>query len=1231
MPATNQTPTIQTTTIEEVLKTIDAKAGDNLSAKGTLFEDFVVKVLPHQKDYNIQTATRWKDWDNRQATTGKDAKDIGIDIIAHDTDGNLVAIQCKNFNPNTSVQKSDIDSFLNESSTDTYHHRIIIATTEKYGTNAQSTIHKKGQKSVQLITLSDLDQWQIPADWQGKTTPPAKKTPHPYQAEAIAQSTTHYQTESRGQLIMACGTGKTYTSLKIAERLAGTQNYLVLFLMPSLSLVKQTLREWAMNAQNRITPFVVCSDTTINKRHKDEEDITADLLQVPITTNARHLVNAYRSATSKGIRVIFSTYQSIETIKQAQDIGLPEFNLAIADEAHRTVGTESKISEDAKARLFSLINKQDYIKATKRLYMTATPKVYTDALKRKTNEYDFYSMDDELTYGKAFYRLDFGRAVRKKLLSDYKVTVMFVPEDRIKEQIDGFDAHNPKDKENAIMVGTYQALHNQGKGNKGKRLYKAVAFCSFIGISERLERNFQIANKNNADWLEKDFRCEVRHVDGTQTANERAGHIAWLKKGGEETSHTCHILSNAKCLSEGVDVPALDAIAFIAPYKSQVDIIQAIGRVMRKAEGKQEGYVILPVFTRQYKDIDSLDEPDYQKVIQALKALRSHDKRIDIAINHLQRKANGEVIEPEEEEDYPTIDIAQAFDDLIPQTDLTEEQIQGNLAFDKLKQAIVAKIVEKVGSKRYWDIDGKNLAEFHPHIVAKIQHTISQKPDVANAFNSFLANIRKTISDNITSQEAVDILAQDLAVSPIFIDLFGKNVTVQDNPVWQGIHQVTKHFEDLKQEIEEKLGDFYDSVKGYARGAKTAKQKQELLKDLYEKFFKNAFAKDAERLGVAYTPIELVDFTLRSVNHILSQEFGRTLGDKNVPILDPFTGTGSFISRLLNTATDTTTPNDPSVIPTSHFQSRHSYPVFTGRRIQEQQSTPPVAGEPTSNPDTQNTQPSIEGHTQTKKQAELAKQQEQDQLIDAYSLKHKYLNEIWANEINILPYYMAEMNIEASYFERAATGYQNFQGLVLTDTFKTDEKTQPLEIEYFSENNERRDAQNQANIQIIVGNPPWSRMQRSENDANKNIVYENLDHRIRQTYAETSNQTNMNALYDSYVRAIRWASDRIKDQGIIGLVTNGGFIDGNVFDGFRKSVAKEFTDIYVVHCRGNIRAKMLKSEYAEKEGENVFGVMVPVAVTIFVKNPHKHVDSGLKASTPPPPPEILRQPSTTLI
>ncbi|MEQ1545966.1 type ISP restriction/modification enzyme, partial [Methyloglobulus sp.] len=628
--------------------------------------------------------------------------------------------------------------------------------------------------------------------------------------------------------------------------------------------------------------------------------------------------------------------------------------------------------------------------------------------------------------------------------------------------------------------------------------------------------------------------------DGTYNATQRNSLLSWLKE--ETPEQTCRILSNARCLSEGVDVPALDAILFLHPRKSQIDVVQSVGRVMRRAEGKNMGYVILPIGVPSgLSPEEALNNNEKYKVVwQILNALRSHDDRFDATINKMDLGVNvSDKIEiiavsntlPEKQEGKKGgshIGVGGG-------SEQEQERGQGGksapvqmtLDFDEFQKAIYAKIVRKCGKRDYWENWANDISRIAQTHITRITALLKNKESKEYlAFAAFLEELRDDLNESITETEAIEMLAQHIITKPVFDALFEGYSFTQHNPVslaMQGILDILQE-QNLERETET-LKKFYESVKMRASGIDNATGKQRIIVELYDKFFSNAFPRLKERLGIVYTPVEVVDFIIHSVNDALQNEFSQTLGSKNVHIIDPFTGTGTFITRLL-----------------------------------------------------------------------------QSGLISKDELAHKYQNEIHANEIVLLAYYIAAINIEAVYHSIMGGEYQPFNGICLTDTFQLHEKEDLVSM-MMEANSSRRKKQKALDIRVIIGNPPYSAGQNSANDNNANIAYPKLDESIRNTYAAHSTATNKNALYDSYIRAIRWASDRIGNSGVIGFVSNAGFVDANTADGLRKCLADEFSSIYVFHLRGNQRTS---GELSRQEGGKIFGSgsRAPIAISILIKNPH---------------------------
>jgi len=1128
--------------------------------KGTYFEELARVFFENDPQYAQRFDKVWTyaDFAKERGISGQDT---GIDLVARvRDDGGFCAIQCKFYKEGHRIQKADIDSFFTASGKRPFTERLIIDTT-----NADWSEHAEGalrDQSIetQRIGLSDIEQ--SPIDWgvyirDQKVVLAAKKELRPHQKEALEAVRDGFAGADRGKLIMACGTGKTFTGLKIAEDYAGIGK-MVLYLVPSLALMSQSVREWSIDTDTPLRCFAVCSDVQVGKRRNNNDDI-GDIeihdLAYPATTDAKTLAEKVNAHPDLRMTVVFSTYQSIQTISNAQKkFGLPEFDLIICDEAHRTTGAKFEDEEDSN---FIKVHSQDYIEGKKRLYMTATPRIYGDGVKTKAGEasVELCSMDDPELYGDTFFQRGFSWAVQNGLLTDYKVVVLAVDEAIVSAGVQNrlADANSELKLDDATkIIGCYKALSKtnlkQDVATDPQPMKRAIAFCRDIKSSKMITNEFEKVIEEYFDSRsimdgdiaeESKLQCQLKHVDGSFNAKARGQLLNWLEEDAGEDD--CRILSNARCLSEGVDVPALDAIMFLHPRKSQIDVVQSVGRVMRKAPDKKMGYVILPVgIPAGVAPEEALNNNEKYKIVwQILNALRAHDDRFDATINKMELgvDVSGQIEIIAVTNDMPNRNKAEATGLGIGQggdakdedglnSATISEPVQTSFLFDEISSAIMAKIVKKCGRRTYWEDWATDIGKVAQTHITRIKALV-KRPDSSErkAFEEFLGELRDDLNDSISEDESIEMLAQHIITKPVFEALFeGYNFT-KENPVSRAMQGVLDVLDEHNLEKEsESLRKFYTDVKIRASGIDNAEGKQKIVVELYDKFFRNAFPKMTEKLGIVYTPVEVVDFIIHSVNDVLQQEFGQTLGSQGVHILDPFTGTGTFITRLL-----------------------------------------------------------------------------QSGLIRPEELAHKYAHEIHANEIVLLAYYIAAINIEAVYHSLAGTEYKPFEGICLTDTFQLYEK-EDLISHLMVDNSSRRQRQKQLDIRVIVGNPPYSVGQERANDNNQNVVYPELDDRIRKTFAERSTATNKNALYDSYIRAIRWASDRIGDSGVIGFVTNASFLEANFADGLRKCLAEEFAKIFVFHLRGNQRTS---GELSRREGGKIFGggSRAPIAITLFVKNP----------------------------
>ena len=1158
--------------------------------KGTRFERLMRSWLLSDPRYSMLTEVwLWEDFPSKADFGGKDT---GIDLVARTDSGDYWAIQCKCYKDDATIDKPAVDSFLATSSrtfkdvdtlqTTSFARRVWISTTNHWGINAEEAIQNQNPP-VNRVSLVDLQN--SPVDWQllldglkGKDAMLPGKQPREHQLRAMSAAHEYFTTHDRGKLIMACGTGKTYTALKIAEEMLPEKG-LVLFLVPSISLLGQTLNAWCADATKPIKGICICSDAKASRKIKKDFDDTQDSavdLAVPATTNPKNIakqLKAYRS--HDGLTVVFSTYQSIEAIKAAQDETLKEtsgsygkFDLIVCDEAHRTTGV--KLSDRDESN-FTKIHDADYIKGNKRLYMTATPRLYGSSAKIKASEKDaiLCSMDDEKLYGDEFFRVNFSYAVEHGLLTDYKVLVLTVNEDDLPGEVLK-DIKDPNNTElnfddTSKLIGVINGLSKIIRGdnrvtwdNDPGVMQRAIAFCSSIGNAASPGTSVNTSMvlpkicekyRDSIDPEEREHVVEVsaRHIDGSMNSQERNAQLAWLAED-KIAENECRVLTNVRCLSEGIDVPALDAVLFLSSRNSQVDVVQSVGRVMRNFRKgqpgeKKYGYIIIPIVVpSDVKPEDALDNNVYFSTVwNILNALRSHDDHFNAEVQKIALNKNkaSKVVVGGPGIGHNALSDGQDTHDA-KQLENAEVARQLELRFGEMQSGIYAKLVEKCGDRLYWENWSKKVGLIARKFIERISKLVENVPALKSEFRIFVKGLQENLNPSVDEGQAIEMLAQHLISQPVFDALFQDYNFVNNNAVSRSMHRMIEQLEEVGgfEKDTAELEQFYDSVRVNVGNIDNLEGKQTVIKNLYEKFFKGAFPLTVEKLGIVYTPVECVDFIIHSVNDILKREFNSSLSDENVHIIDPFTGTGTFITRL--------------------FQSG---------------------------------------------------------LIKPEDMERKYLHEIHCNEIVLLAYYIADVNIEAVYHDiMKPDHYVNYDGICLTDTFQLAESKQAtLSQEFFRENSEGVLRQKKAPIRVIIGNPPYSAKQGSANDNAANLSYPVLDKRIADTYADKTEATNKNSLYDSYIKAFRWSSDRIAsnpDGGIVAFISNGSWLDGNAQDGFRACLESEFTDIYVLNLRGNQRTS---GELSRKEGGKIFGggSRTPITITFLVKNPAK---AGQKAT-----------------
>ncbi|KFI98812.1 type ISP restriction/modification enzyme [Bifidobacterium stellenboschense] len=1170
--------------IDEIFARIVTESVDKRE-QGTRFEHAVEFFLEHDPSWLERITQVWL-WDEAPTNSGK--MDTGIDLVAEDEDGSYWAIQAKCYSK-PKLAAGDVSTFfMNALADERYQHYMIADTTSGYTSVLEEfMLSHPGMDMVRLdldtMRESNLD-WGAFIDGTESSTR-VTYDPRPHQREAIDAVKTELTEHDRCSLVMACGTGKTLTSLRLVEEQVG-EGGTVLFLAPSISLVSQSMRDWVNQTRCRINVYVVCSDGKASKLSKSDRESYGQLTDIPFpaTTNPETVANRFKPRED-ALNVVFSTYQSIQVIHDAQELGLPAFDLTICDEAHRTTGVM-----DGEAA-FQKIHDAGFVHSEKRLYMTATPRIYGEGAKSKAKEgaIEIASMDDENVYGRIAYRLSFGKAVDLGLLTDYKIVVMQVAESMMgsvmQKQYGAKDSEIPLD-DAAKFVGCWKALFDRRHSksvdelvSRGRHaaetapddskrvLHHAIAFAASIKDSKALSAKFRTVIDDYTRNLEDtdanrdviaanhEVHVEIDHVDGGMDAATRRGKLDWL--AAKTADNECHILSNARCLAEGIDVPDLDAVMYLNARRSKVDIIQSVGRVMRKSPGKEYGYIIIPVVIPLGADPDTiLSSGVYEVVWQVVRALRSHDERLDAIINaaalgdedSLKRIIEVEVLDESKlrkrKRGGKPLDGGSGVgggDDPSGGSDNGDEPGDGNGPDDgkgfqpefdfelgEMAKAINAQIVRKCGTKIYWGEWTDDIAAITRRRAEAIYQLVDQTGPARDNFLEFVDGLKDSLNPGYTEVDAIAVLAQHEVTKPIFQTLFTNKEVIDHNPIVRGLDRTmgALYAAGLPSMADNPtLRDLYASVRLSASQLETDVAKQNLIKEIYNEFFTKAFKDTADSLGIVYTPVEVVDAQLHMVQRALQREFGQSLGSRGVHVLDGFAGTGTYICRLI----------------------------------------------------------------------------EDETLIDTADLPYKYAHDLHSNEIVPLAATIMDINIEQSYHKRVGGDYQPFPGALLTDTFQMHEDGDTLDDAVFTENTERIKEQKALPIKVIVGNPPYRAgdVGHTGTDTQK---YPTLDRRVEETYVASSDANNNNSLYDHYIRAFRWASDRIGDSGIVCFVSNGGWLTGASGAGVRRCFANEFNSIYVYNLRGNQRTS---GEESRREGGKIFdsGSRATIAITMLVKNP----------------------------
>ncbi|MDR1314399.1 MAG: DEAD/DEAH box helicase family protein [Deltaproteobacteria bacterium] len=1101
--------------------------------------------------------------------------DFGIDLILKAWEGDYWAVQCKCYQENAQISQASVAGFLAASGKffhddageeHKFSDRLWISTTDKWSKGAQEMVK---QQSIEFHVLSLASLGAADVDWDkldvgvsGIEARLPRKTLMEHQIEALDKAFGHFEKNDRGLLVMACGTGKTLLSLKIAEqeilRVNGNDGRggLIVFFAPSIALIGQTLKEWAHDAVPPIFPVCVCSDADISRAHyKKAQDINMSYLTdlpLPAVTDPKiirqRLIDSLKDYPDRN-RVIFSTYQSIDKISDTLKSMRASADIVVCDEAHRTTGVDFANPSKPSIEIshFRKVHDNKVIPASKRLYMTATPRIFGDKIKTTVDNKAgvLCSMDDESLYGPEFHRLGFGEAVDRDLLSDYKVLVFAINRRDIPDNMQDAGSDEIDADDVTRLIGCVNAL-SKNMTYEDKLLIdsdpgpmrKAVAFCQTIAKSKAITDIFNQINPINV--MEKFLDSGInlvnpvsKHIDGNMGACVRDGLMSWLKSDPGEND--CNILTNVRCMSEGLDITTLDAVMFLSAKNSQIEVVQSVGRVMRKAPGKTYGYIIIPIVIPAHVAPEHVldNNKTFETIWTVLNALKAHDDRFQSVITKIQfNKVSKTIlvggIPPKKEgEGGESADHASQISKL-----LAEEWEK----VSDLNERIYAKLVKKVGNRHEMALWAADVAQIADGFKNRITEVVTREGEHKDKFKVFLNGLQETLNPSVDSSQAVEMLAQHLITQPVFDALFGNYVFTKVNPVSKSLESMIKALDDQGLEKDKvTLTRFFHTVRNQVSGIDSYEDRQKIIINLYDNFFDKAMPGAVKQLGIVYTPYQAVDFINRSVAKVLENEFGRSITDPHVHILDPFAGTGTFLVRMIQSGL----------------------------------------------------------------------------LGSGKTLEYKYHNDLHANEIILLSYYIANINIENAYHEaqKNFTDYQPFEGICLTDTFQIfEEGGGKLLKDVLELNSKRVNSLKKQPIVVILGNPPYSSKQDSVNDNLQNIKYPDLDGKLTKSYAESKwleklHINNVNSLHDSYIKAFRWATDRLENQnqGIIGFITNTGWVDGNSNAIIRKCFSEDFSKIYVFNLRGDCNIKGLRRKL---ECENIFGqgTKTPVAITLLVKD-----------------------------
>ena len=1047
--------------------------------------------------------------------------DRGIDLLATDRDGEVWAIQCKCHEDKLHYDGNVTNLWVEAKVQNIPENRCIIMTASLPTNTLEKQCQKTGVHIITAYEMNGLD-WQTFDLKTSKLVPPEHKPQKmkSHQQEAFDECIKKFDEYDRGQLIMACGSGKTLVAQRVSETVAHKGR--VLYLIPSISLAKQTRSSFLENyiGDSRMPPsiLVVCSDKSAAK---SDEDISVVSLPGAVSTSPEYIIK-WLDSHKQGI--VFCTYQSAHILKGQ------EFDIAIFDEAHRTTGKLDKT--------FAFAHDDKNIKCKKRLYQTATPRVYTRGGEIK----DVVDMSDENIFGPVFYQLTFSQAIKRGILADYKVLAFEMDmEDIAKEDNETKDEYN----ETANMEyrtklrSVYNALIRQSKNGKINPLGKVMVFHNSIRASKNFAGDIKSEDESilNKGQFEVEFarfanvykdltvgiKVKAAHVDGTSSAAERKAKLDVLKDSDKDPTDI-RIVSNVRCFSEGVDVPDLNAVVFFEPRKSVIDVIQSVGRVMRRKSGKEKiGYIIIPVAMSKDAALGRIQREKTQSSFEILKqvslALRAHDDRIENWLRNMSLMIPGEnrVVSTSSSSSNTRV--------------LRGSNIEYNDGRQQ-QQLPVPNVITDAGCMLYamelnagfyWDEYGHDLGIS----AAKVRVWLEGQSRYAGLLYTLHENLQAVIGDTITLVQSTEVLAQHVVLRELFETLFpnSKNSVATALDATAAKIKWGAELNDAKNLHKEMQKDKINDI------LKNTSMRRNLINKVYENFFVGFDKLQAKT--IVYTPTELTDFIIKSVDHILKKEFDADLGTcKDVRILDPAAGTGAFLTAVMNHCHDVGTT----------FQ--HMSKLYT-KRINFSEIK-------------------LLAYYVACANLEMTYQQLQGR-------RHRFKNGILADTLTIPP----DKNIP--------------EQTKLTDM-------------YWKKVQSRRNVQRDRDIRVIVGNPPWSGGARTADEAITKVEHPLVEGRIRETYMERipDNVTMKRGVLNEYLKFLRWCSDRIGESGIIGFVIPNSWLTASVGGGVRACLLEEFSDIWVYDLRGQ-RGKTGDGNSIFGNSGTEGGKTVGVCVAFFVK------------------------------